>query len=226
MRDMQALQRTTVLALALLAASQLVSCRSAYYATMEQFGVHKRDILVDRVKEGRDAQTQAKEEIVSALDAFKQVANFDGGDLERVYSKLQDEYESSADAVDDVKSKIRSIETVSNDLFLEWKSEIGEMHDADLRRSSEEMLHDTRARYATLIGAMKAAESKMEPVLVAFKDHVLFLKHNLNAKAVASLQNQLVKVEANVGALISEMEKSIAEADAFIAAMSDGGSSK
>ena len=29
-------------------ASFLGSCRSMYYSTMEQFGVHKRDILVDR----------------------------------------------------------------------------------------------------------------------------------------------------------------------------------
>ena len=195
------------------------SCQSAYYATMEKFGVHKREILVERVEEGREAQQEAKEEIVSALEAFKQVANFDGGDLEKTYNKLNDRYDSSAEAVDEVKSKISSIESVSKALFAEWKDELGEMQNAELKASSEEMLDDTKARYATLIKAMKAAEVKMEPVLTAFKDHVLFLKHNLNAQAIASLQGQLGTIESDVSGLIADMEKSIAEADAFIASM-------
>ncbi|HPY51913.1 MAG TPA: DUF2959 family protein, partial [Sedimentisphaerales bacterium] len=53
----------------------------------------------------------------------------------------------------------------------------------------------------------------------AFRDQVLFLKHNLNAQALASLQNELVSIETNVAGLIQEMEASIAEANAFIEAM-------
>jgi hypothetical protein len=66
---------------------------------------------------------------------------------------------------------------------------------------------------------MKRAESKIAPVLSAFRDQVLFLKHNLNAQAVASLREELVSVEADIASLIKEMEASIAEADAFIGAM-------
>ena len=35
---------------------------------------------------------------------------------------------------------------------------------------------------------MRLAESRIEPVLKSFRDQVLFLKHNLNAKAIASLR--------------------------------------
>ena len=66
---------------------------------------------------------------------------------------------------------------------------------------------------------MKAAEGKMEPVLAAFKDQVLFLKHNLNAAAINSLQSEAVKIESDVAGLIAEMQKSIDEADKFIASM-------
>ncbi len=59
----------------------------------------------------------------------------------------------------------------------------------------------------------------MKPVLAAFKDQVLFLKHNLNAKAISSLQPELSKIEGNVSRLIKEMEKSISEADKFIQSM-------
>ena len=217
--------RATVPSLSLVAGIVLAvsACQGAYYSTMEKFGVHKRDILVDRVEEGRDSQQEAKEEIVDALEAFKAVAGFEGGDLEKVYDKLSDEYESSADAVDEVKERIDKIEDVSKALFEEWDGEIDEMQDKELKRSSREMLDDTRARYSKLITAMRNAESKMEPVLVKLKDHVTFLKHNLNARAVASLQKNLVTIETDVSALIADMEKSIAEADAFIAAMNSEG---
>ena len=35
-------------------------CETAYYSAMEQVGVHKRDILVDRVDEASEAQEDAK----------------------------------------------------------------------------------------------------------------------------------------------------------------------
>jgi len=39
-----------MLASALIAST---GCATAYYSTLEQFGIEKRDVLVDRVKEAR-----------------------------------------------------------------------------------------------------------------------------------------------------------------------------
>jgi hypothetical protein len=197
----------------------LPACQSTYYSAMEKFGVHKRDILVDRVQEGRDAQEEAKEQFQTALEAFKSVESFDGGDLEKVHDKLNREYERSEARVQAVRNRIESIEDVSKDLFKEWENELDEYENEDFRRKSEQQMLDTKERYEELITAMRRAESKMQPVLTAFGDQVLFLKHNLNAKAISSLQGSLVEIEADVGALIGEMEASIAEADAFIASM-------
>ena len=205
----------------LLAVALLLSagCRSTYYGVMEQFGVHKREILVDRVEEGREAQAEAKKEFQSALKAFQSVTGFQGGDLEKLHDRLNDQYESCADRVDEVKTRIGSIETVAKDLFTEWKKELAEISDAKLRGQSEKTLEDTQARYRQLIGAMKKAESKMAPVLTSFRDRVLFLKHNLNAQAIASLSGELGTIETDVGALVREMETAIAEADAFVKQM-------
>lgn len=192
------------------------ACRSAYYGTLEAFGVHKRDVLVDRVEEGRDAQEAAKEQFQSALEAFRAVEDFDGGALEQLYTKLQREYDESERKVAAVEGRIESIENVAGDLFAEWEGELQEIGSDDLRRRSRETLDRTKERYEGLIAAMKRAESKMEPVLGVFRDHVLFLKHNLNAQAIASLEGSLASIESDVGNLIREMETSIAEADAFI----------
>lgn len=56
----------------------------------------------------------------------------------------------------------------------------------------------------------------MDPVLVALKDNVLYLKHNLNAKAIGALQGELGSIESDVARLIAEMNSAIVESNAFI----------
>ena len=211
--------RTLSLLVSTLVLSLLGACRSPYYWTMEKFGVEKRDILVDRVEEGREAQTEAKEQFQSALEAFQLVYDFDGGELEEVYERLNDEYEASVKDAAAVSERIVSVETVAGDLFKEWGEELGTMQNADLKRQSQEMLDQTRDRYDDMVAAMKKAEASMEPVLSSFRDHVLALKHNLNARAIASLSGELKSIETDIGALIEDMEASIAEADAFLSSL-------
>lgn len=198
----------------------LTACESAYYNTMEKLGHHKRDIMVDRVEAARDAQEEAKEQFRSALDQFSSVLQFDGGDLQEKYDRLKSEYDKSQIKAQAVNDRIASVENVAEDLFAEWKEELSQYKSASLRKSSENKLNQTRRQYDQLIRAMKRAESKINPVLTAFHDQVLFLKHNLNARAIASLQSELVSVEADVDKLIREMEMSINEANEFIDSMS------
>jgi hypothetical protein len=205
-------------ALALLVPA-LAGCESVYYGTMEKFGVEKRDILVDRVEGARKAQQEAKEQFSSALEKFIAVTNYSGGELEQQYRTLKAEHEDSVARADAVRDKVKSVEDVAEALFKEWQDELKQYSDPELRRASERELRQTRQSYAALIAAMKAAERKMDPVLAAFNDRVLFLKHNLNASAIASLRTQRRSVETDIKLLIRDMNRSIAEADKFIAAM-------
>lgn len=193
-----------------------LACSPAYYATMERFGFEKRDILKRRIHDGRDDQQEAKEQFTSALEAFKAATGFEGGELEGVYDRLKGELDRCEAQAAEVREDIGSIETVAADLFDEWEQEARQYTSPDLRRKSERMLRDTRQRYGELITTMRRAERSMEPVLGGFRDQVLFLKHNLNARAIASLQENVATIESDVAALIREMERAIAEADAFI----------
>lgn len=206
--------------LPLLVALLLGACQSVYYDAMEKVGIEKRDILVDRVDGARDAQEQAKEQFGSALEKFIAVTNYSGGDLEAQYRMLKGEYEDSQARAEAVHARIRGVEDVADALFTEWQQELKQYSSAGLRRSSEQQLSATRRSYANLIRAMKAAEKKIDPVLAAFNDRVLFLKHNLNASAIASLRSERREVETDIQALVREMNVSIAEADKFIETMS------
>jgi hypothetical protein len=196
-------------------------CDTAYYGTMEKMGYHKRDLMVNRVESARDAQEDAKEQFESAFEKFSSVLQFDGGDLEDKYDQLKAAYDRSSARAQTVRDRIDSVEDVASDLFDEWETELSEYSSDSLRRSSTRKLKQTRRQYTQLIGAMKRAESKMDPVLTAFHDQILFLKHNLNARAIASLQTELISVESEVNSLIKDMNASIKEADAFISTMTN-----
>ena len=194
----------------------LSGCETISYSFWEQFGYEKRDFLISNVEAAQKAQEAAKEEFADALEQFSSVVNVGPSELRTVYDRLSDSYEDAEARAEDVSERIDDVENVSEDLFREWRGELEEISNANLRGASERQLKTSEAKYADLIRAMRRAESRMAPVLTAFKDNVLFLKHNLNAQAVASLKTELNSIESNVATLIREMEASIAESQAFI----------
>lgn len=195
------------------------SCQSAYYAAWEKVGVEKRDILVDRVEEAKESQEDAQQQFSSALDEFSQLINFDGGELQEVYEQLKDQFEASESSAEDVTGHIDKVESVAEALFDEWQEELTKYSNATLKRDSERKLKDTQNRYKSLLRAMRKAESKMEPVLSALRDNVLYLKHNLNASAIGALQGEFNGIKKEINQLVLEMNKAISESNSFISSM-------
>jgi len=109
-------------------------CQSAYYGAMERVGVHKRDIMVDRVESAQEAQTDAKEQFESALAQFRSIIQIKDQDLATRYDRLNDEYEDSKAAAKAVTERIDAVEDVSEALFDEWEDEIELYSSASLKR--------------------------------------------------------------------------------------------
>lgn len=194
----------------------LIGCQSAYYSAMEKAGIHKRDILVDRVEDARDSQQHAKEQFKDALERYRSVVEVKGGDLQKRYDALNNEYEASVVSARDVRSRIEAVEDVADALFKEWEGELKQYSNASLKSASAKELSRTRAEYRTLIQRMKAAEQRIEPVLSVLRDQVLFLKHNLNAHAISALHGGYRSLQGNVDQLLADMQRAIDEADTFI----------
>ncbi len=208
-----------------LGAAAPAGCAGAKIAALESMGYAKREQLVGRVQDAKEGQEAAKAQFESALAEFLAVTGASDSakvaELEGRYSKLRGSYEKSESRAETVRSRIKDVERVADALFKEWNAELAQYSSSALREASERQLNDTRRQYDRLLAAMLQASSKMDPVLAAFKDQVLFLKHNLNARAIASLKGTATKIESDVGSLVREMEASIAEANAFIGAMGD-----
>ena len=194
----------------------LAGCQTIQYEALEAVGIEKRNILESRVEAASEAQDEAGEQFETTLERFRSVVEFDGGDLERAYRRLNREYERSVDRAEVVTQRIEAVERVAEDLFAEWEEELERYSSADLRARSRELLAQTRTRYASMIRAMRRAERTIDPVLQAFEDQVLFLKHNLNSMAVDAIRGELGEIEAETENLLAAMRDSIEEADRFI----------
>lgn len=208
-----------LLAQALLISSLLITltgCQSAYYSAMESVGQHKRDIMLDRVENAQDAQKDAQEQFTSALEQLSQLIAYDGGDLAEQYQATKDQYDASKEASEEVASRIAAIEDVAEALFDEWQDEVEQYSSAKLRRQSEAKLKSTQRQYKTLIKSMHRAHDKMAPVLAALKDNTLYLKHNLNARAIGALEGEYGAIKKDVELLIKEMNSAIKQSQQFL----------
>ncbi len=211
--------RMTLMLLMLAAVS---GCASVQYSALEKVGIHKRDILVDRVEDARDAQSETREQLVSAYDELSGLIGHDGGELEEKYKRLSKEVERARDATQDLDDHLSSIDRVSEDLFEDWESELDLYSSAALRTDQEKKLALARRQFTKMRGRMQTARSRVDPVMAVLEDNVLFLKHSLNAQALAALRGQATTLEGRVDALIRDMQVAIEEADAFIARMRGG----
>ncbi|NKI18256.1 DUF2959 domain-containing protein [Spongiibacter sp. KMU-166] len=200
----------------MLALVTLLGCESTYYNAMEKVGVHKRDILVDRVDEAKGAQLETQQQFKDALSEFRAVVSIEGGDLEARYKRLKNEYDDSETAARNLSERIEKVESVAEALFDEWEDELKLYSNSRLRADSESKLKATQRQYRGLLSAMQRSEKSVEPVLAALRDNVLYLKHNLNASAIGALKGELNTIDRDVQKLISAMESSIKESDEFI----------
>lgn len=208
--------RATLIGLLLIA---LTGCASVQYSALEKVGIHKRDILVDRVEDARDAQADTREQLVSAYEELSELVGYEGGELEKKYDRLNKEVERSRDETADLDEHLADIDRVSEDLFDEWEAELDLYSSAALRSDQEKKLAQARRQFSMMRERMQTARNRVDPVLAVLTDNVLFLKHSLNAQALAALRGQASLLESKVDALIKDMQLAIDEADDFIGRM-------
>lgn len=195
----------------------LAACQSSYYSALEKGGIHKRDLFIKRIEDVKDAQLDGQQQFRSALAEFQYTVNFRGGELEDAWKRLNAEYEASEKAAGRIRNRIEAVESVSKALFDEWQDELDQYTNASLRQQSQGQLKETRQRYSEMLVTIKKAEKSLTPVLNTLRDNTLYLKHNLNAQAITSLQNEFGTISGDINRLIREMEEAIAASDRFMA---------
>jgi hypothetical protein len=193
--------------------------RNVYYSARESIGDHKRTIVVSQVEQACVSLQDTRDEFEDALERFKSLVNVSETTLDHKYNLLNRQYQFCRAKSEAVSDRIRAIEDVSEALFIEWERELDEYTNRSLRNQSKQQLKVARQNYTRLIKSMRRAEAKIQPVLLAFKDQVLYLKHNLNAQAIAALRHEFIEIGIDISQLIYAMEQTIAEANQFVSTL-------
>lgn len=193
--------------------------RNVYYNARESIGDHKRTIVVSQVEQACVSLQDTRDEFQDALERFKSLVSVSETTLDHKYNLLNRQYQFCRAKSEAVSDRIRAIEDVSEALFIEWERELDEYTNRSLRNLSRQQLKAARQNYARLIKSMRRAEAKIQPVLLAFKDQVLYLKHNLNAQAIAALRHEFIEIGIDISQLIHAMEQTIAEANQFVSTL-------
>ncbi len=196
--------------------------QKVYYQSRESLlGHHKRDIVVVQVDQACEGLKDSRDQFVDALQKFKSISRVDDSPLEARYQHLKRHYDLCRSKADQVSQRIQAIEQVSDALFAEWEAELELYSNRSLRARSQQQLKKSRQQYGRLLKALQIAESRMHPVLAAFQDQVLFLKHNLNAHAIAALRHEFIEIGVDISKLIDVMERTINEASQFVSILVD-----
>lgn len=191
-------------------------CRTVYYSAWEALGTERREMLRSELLAMVDDQESAREAFTDSLSQVKGLTNFQGGQLEREYERLKGSYEDSEAAADQIDSRISDIEHVAEAMFEEWNTELAAMQAKRLKEQSRETFRVTRERYDAMHLSLVASRDGMRKVLRYFHDHVLFLKHNLNAQAMGSLGESMQEIEVSIDELKVGIESAIQEAQGFL----------
>lgn len=186
------------------------------YGALEKVGIHKRDILVDRIKDTSESQEDAKQEFKTAYQQLAELIDIQDSTLEKKYNKLKKAVDISEDRTTELKNRIAKVDQVADALFKEWQQELTQYQSDRLRNISTNNLNTTKQRYAIIYQKMQQSYDNVLPVLRVLQDNTLYLKHNLNARAVNALSGEVLSIESKITELIRQMEVSIDESTQFI----------
>ncbi len=197
--------------------TMLTSCSTVYYNFWETFGQEKRDILKSNLVSVKNEQVEAQEDFKSTLDKIRATYNFTGAqELENYYDDIADDLADSREQATGLKTRIRRIEQIGDDLFAEWKSEAEQIGNKDLRRDSLAKREQSLKKFNTMLVSLNHSEKSLDPVLVRLNDHVLYVKHQLNAKVMGAFQIETNSIKAGIAKLIVDLEKSTQATADFI----------
>jgi chromosome segregation ATPase len=195
------------------------SCSTVYYNFWEFLGQEKRELLQTELENITEDQSDVKEDFQDTLTKIRSEYSYKEGSLEKTYDELSGDYKSLNSQAENLSKRIVKAQDIASDLFQEWKEEAWKITNIEFRKESLKKRVSTMTKFKVTVKAIKAVESNMQRVLTKLNDRVLYLKHNLNAKAIGKIKIELKNIEGEIVALIKQINRSNDQANSFIKEM-------
>lgn len=209
------LVRATALALLVCLAS---GCKAFGGSFLVFGGAHTlQEDLVARARGAGEEAREARADFAAAALLYQRLTAPQAVELERLSGEFADAVEACDDRAQDVTERIEAIRHEKEAVVKGWTEELGRFSSDAVRKKSEAQMRDTEARAQSLLTALERLQGRMQPVLLKLRDYALFFDHNLNARAIATLQDTYKDFDGEVKALESEFARVEAELGTFLA---------
>lgn len=207
-------------ALALVAALS-VGCRSLGRALVFGGSHAPHEAVVEGVRDAREEAAEAREDFGEAFELYQRLTTPQAVELAALSRDFEDAIDACADRATDLAERIEAVRSEADALYRGWNEELARFSSDVLREKSAAMLQDSEGRTRRVLAALERVRGRMEPVLLEFRDYALFFHHNLNARAIATLQDTYRGFDAEFGALTAELAGAQEEMAAFLASFEE-----
>ena len=182
-------------------------------------GVKQTEKLVSKANDTVGSIRAAKQQIKDTLVAYNLLVGNKVEDPKKTYKDLQKGIENTDKKVADVDQKVAAMQKEADLLFADWASNLASISSEELRKRSEERLNETRERYNGILAAGDKAGKVFNPFIASLKDQVVYLGHDLNPSALASLKPDADKLNKEAEVLFKKIDETVDEASGYITSL-------
>ena len=187
-------------------------------SAVAQEGHRQTDRLISRADRALRSIGEAKEQLQTTLEIYNSIFE-GGGDTRRIHRDLTRAIDRSEDRREDVRRRVADMESEAHTFFAQWMKSLDEISSESLRQRSQARLNEARVRYGEILTEGRTASAMFEPLMGALRDQVVFLGHDLNPSAIASLKPDAEKLNAQAESLLSGIERTQRKISGYIASL-------
>ncbi|MCK6460067.1 MAG: DUF2959 domain-containing protein [Planctomycetes bacterium] len=175
------------------------------------------DDLVAAVENVHKELDASKGAMLAAVQELQTVTAPDfSGDAVKAYEKLVDTVENSEDQADELRNRIEKMQAEAVPVFDQWTKDLEAYSNPEMRQRSQARLSAARERYDAVVAAVEPVLVEYEAINQSFRDHVLFLKHDMNPAALATIQDDVRRIAKDAASLDGRFNSGRAAAMAYV----------
>ncbi len=179
--------------------------------------VEQVDELLTRIERVQAETAVAKDSVHAALSELcTLVSPGFKGDAATEFAKFLAASEASEDQAETLRDITEPMQDAADELFQRWTKDMEAFGNSRMRQRSQTRLDETRTRFQSIIGATQAAQIALDAFHDDMRDHALFLRHDLNSAAVASIRTDVRALNEQIQGLDTRFDATTAAARAYV----------
>lgn len=206
-------------AVAALLLASLPACSFVNNLIKGKSGPADVDDLVAAVENVQKELDASKGSMLAAVQGLQAITAPDfQGDAVKAHKELVEVVENSEDQADELRGAIEDMQAASVPVFDQWTKDLEAYSNPEMRQRSQARLSAARERYDAVLAAVEPLLVEYEAVNQTLRDHVLFLKHDMNPAALATIQDDVRSVAKDAASLDGRFNSGRAAAIAYVEA--------